>query len=125
MSNERKPVVTSPGALAQMLRTLRLVWRLLQDSRISLFPKLIPFAALIYVVSPIDLIPDFVLGLGQLDDVGIALLGIALFIEMCPRAIVDKYRAALDAEMGPPPKEEDVIDGTYRVVPRDDEARKP
>jgi uncharacterized membrane protein YkvA (DUF1232 family) len=77
------------------------------------------------MLSPIDLIPDFVLGLGQLDDLGIALLGIALFVEMCPRAIVDKHRAALEAEMGPPTKEEDVIDGTYRVVPRDETAPKP
>ena len=125
MSNERKPVVTSPGALAQMLRTLRLVWRLLKDPRVPLFPKLIPLGVIAYIVSPIDLIPDFVLGLGQLDDLGITLLGIALFIEMCPHAIVDEHRAALDAEMGPPPKEEDVIDGTYRVVPRDEEPRKP
>jgi hypothetical protein len=44
---------------------------------------------------------------------------------MCPRPIVSEHRAALDAEMGAPPKEEDVIDGTYRVMPRDDESRQP
>ena len=124
MSEERKPVVASPGALRQIVRSLRLVWRLLKDSRIPLFPKLIPAAALAYVVSPIDLIPDFVLGLGQIDDIGIVILGIALFIELCPRAIVDAHRAALDAEMGDPSKEEDVIDGTYRVV-ADDKSPKP
>lgn len=125
MSNERKPVVTSPGGLAQAVRTLRLVWRLLKDPRISIFPKLIPFAALAYVLSPIDLIPDFVLGLGQVDDFGIALLGVALFIEMCPRVYVDEHRAALDAEMRPPSNNEDVIDGTYRVVQGEDEPRHP
>ena len=125
MSNDKRPVVTSPGALAQAARTLRLVWRLFKDSRVTLLPKLIPVAALIYVVSPIDLLPDFVLGLGQIDDLGIILLGITLFIESCPRVIVAEHRAALDAEMSAPPKEEDVIDGTYRVVPRDDETPKP
>lgn len=124
MSQENKPVVTSPGALRQIVRTLRLVWRLLNDTRISLFPKLIPAAALAYVLSPIDLVPDFVLGLGQIDDVGIVVLGIALFIEMCPRAIVDAHRAALDAEMGVPRKDADVIDGSYRVVD-DDKSAKP
>ena len=123
MSEGRKPVATSPGALKQIVRTLRLVWRLLNDSRVPLFPKLIPIAALAYIVSPIDLIPDLVLGLGQIDDLGIALLGITLFIDMCPRAIVDAHRAALDAEMGAPQKEEDVIDGAYRVVD-DDDSRK-
>ena len=124
MSNERKPVVTSPGALAQLVRQLRLVWRLLKDSRISLFPKLIPLAAVAYIISPIDLLPDFVLGLGQVDDVGIALLGVALFMEVCPRAIVDEHRAALDEPGGGPRGEEQVIDGTYRVVPDDDPSKK-
>ena len=124
MSEERKPVVTSPGVLKQIIQTLRLAWRVLNDSRISLFPKLIPAAALVYVVSPIDLIPDFILGLGQIDDIGIVVLGIALFIEMCPRAIVDAHRAALDAELDAPPKEEDVIDGSYRVMD-DKDSRKP
>jgi uncharacterized membrane protein YkvA (DUF1232 family) len=123
MSNDKKPVVASPGALAQIVRTLRLVWRLLNDPRISLFPKLIPLAAVLYVLSPIDLLPDLVLGFGQLDDVGISMLGIALFIEMCPRAIVDEHRAALAAEMGTPRKEEEVIDGSYRVV--DDDGTPP
>ena len=123
MSDERKPVVASPGALAQLVRNLRLVWRLLKDSRVPLFPKLIPFAALLYIFSPIDLLPDFALGLGQVDDLGILLLGIALFVETCPRAIVDAHRAALDAERAKPRGNEEVIDGTYRVVP-DDEPKK-
>lgn len=123
MSQENKPVVTSPGGLGQVIQTLRLVWRLLNDSRISLFPKLIPAAALVYVISPIDLLPDFVLGLGQIDDLGIVVLAIALFIELCPRAIVEAHRAALNAELHGPRRDEDVIDGTYRVVD-DDQAHK-
>jgi uncharacterized membrane protein YkvA (DUF1232 family) len=124
MSDERKPVIASPNALTQTVRTARLVWRLFKDPRISFLPKLIPVAGLAYVISPIDLIPDFILGLGQLDDIGIVLLAIALFIEFCPRAIVDAHRAALDAEMGVPHANDDtVVDGTYRVVD-DDAPRK-
>jgi uncharacterized membrane protein YkvA (DUF1232 family) len=128
MSQERKPVISAErvGALAQALRTLRLVWRLLRDSRVPIFPKLIILAAAIYVVSPVDLIPDLILGLGQLDDLGIAMLAIALFIELCPRAIVDEHRRAIAAEAGEPSKPPDgeIIEGSSRVVSDNDPTDK-
>lgn len=123
MSEQRKPALTpdTVGVLTQFVRTLRLVWRLLNDSRVSILPKLIIPAAAIYVISPIDLIPDVILGLGQLDDIGVATLAIALFIEFCPHNIVDEHRRAIAAEAGTgSTREEDVIDGTYREV-KDDE----
>jgi uncharacterized membrane protein YkvA (DUF1232 family) len=128
MGQEQKSVITAErvGALAQIVRTLRLVWRLLVDSRVPLFPKLILLVAAIYVISPIDLIPDVILGLGQMDDVAIVFLAIALFIELCPRAIVEEHRAAIAAESGGPVKrsDEEVVDGAFRVVPDDDKADK-
>jgi uncharacterized membrane protein YkvA (DUF1232 family) len=124
MSEQRKPVVAQNqvGALAQIVRTLRLVWRLFNDSRVHWFPKLIIPAAILYVLSPIDLIPDVILGLGQLDDLGVLALAIALFIEFCPRAIVEEHRRALVAESLPAASDENVIEGSYRQV-SDDEPR--
>lgn len=128
MSQEQKPVISAErvGALTQMLRTLRLVWRLLRDSRVPIFPKLIILAAAIYVISPVDLIPDVILGLGQLDDLGVALFAIAVFIELCPRAIVDEHRRAIAAEAGEPAKPPDgeIIEGSSRVVSDDDRSDK-
>ena len=124
MSEQRKPVVVhnQVGALRQLVRILRLAWRLLNDARVSLFPKLIIPAAILYVLSPIDLVPDVILGLGQLDDLGIVALAIALFIEFCPRAVVEEHRRAIDVERAPPPSDENVIEGSYHRVP-DDETR--
>jgi uncharacterized membrane protein YkvA (DUF1232 family) len=121
MSEQRKPVVApaNAGALAQFVRTLWLVWRLLTDARVSGFPKLIIPAAILYVISPIDLIPDLALGLGQLDDLGVVALAIALFIEVCPRAIVEEHRRALVAEGAPPTPDENVIEGSARRIPDD------
>jgi len=128
MSQEQKPVVSAErvGALAQALRTVRLVWRLLCDSRVPLFPKLIILVGAIYIISPVDLVPDVILGLGQLDDLGIAMLAISLFVEMCPRAIVDEHRRAIAAEAGKSarPPEGDIIEGTSRVVSDDDSTDK-
>ena len=56
----------------------RLTWRLLRDPRVALWTKLmLPAVAGMYLLLPIDLIPDFFLGLGQLDDLSI--IGITIF----------------------------------------------
>jgi uncharacterized membrane protein YkvA (DUF1232 family) len=124
MDPTNKPTVAPTNALEQVVRTLRLLWRLFRDSRVSLLPKLIPIAALVYVVSPIDLVPDFILGLGQLDDLGIVMLGIALFIELCPKEIVAEHRRALGAQTSASRSNENVVDGTYRVIHDDEPSRE-
>lgn len=123
MSQPQEPMNTTDrvGALTQLVRTLRLVWRLLFDSRVPVFPKLIILGAAIYVISPIDLIPDVILGLGQLDDIGIVLLAIGLFVELCPRAIVEEHRRAIAEQAGGPilHADDDVIEGSFHVVSDD------
>ena len=47
---------------------------------------ILPALALIYVISPIDLIPDFVLGIGALDDLAILALAIPMLMKE-----VDKF----------------------------------
>ena len=47
---------------------------------------LLPALALLYVISPIDLIPDFVLGIGALDDLAILAFAIPLLLKE-----VDKF----------------------------------
>ncbi|HEX7588827.1 MAG TPA: DUF1232 domain-containing protein [Anaerolineae bacterium] len=128
MSNERKPVISpqNVGAVTQMLRTVRLVWRLLADSRVPIFPKLIILAAAIYVISPVDLIPDLILGLGQLDDLGVAMLAIGVFIQLCPPALVDEHRRAIAAESGGTsnPSDDETIEGSFHVMSDDDPTKK-
>ncbi len=85
----------NPGTVAQVLRSLQLVWRLLLDSRVPVLPKLIIAAVIVYVVSPIDLIPDFIPIAGQIDDLGVLFFGIRFFIEMCPPDIVMEHRRAI------------------------------
>ena len=85
--------------------------------------KLIPPAALAYLVFPVDIISDPLLGLGQLDDLAVLLLGVKLFIEVAPPDIVREHLAALGARIsewrvsgeeksGPPA----VVEGDYTIV---------
>ncbi|MBZ0298912.1 MAG: DUF1232 domain-containing protein [Anaerolineae bacterium] len=77
----------------------RLVWRLLLDTRVSMWHKLIVIAAVAYVLSPLDLIPDFMIGLGQLDDLGILLGSLRLFKSMIPTQIVQEHQEIIDGRV--------------------------
>ena len=65
--------------------TFRLAWRLYRDPRVSpRLKKLVPGLGLLYVLSPIDLVPDLFLGIGQVDDLGV--LGLIMMAAlMLPR----------------------------------------
>jgi len=81
-----------------------LAWRLLLDERVPVMLKLmIPGLVTLYAVSPIDMIPDFLLGFGQLDDIGVILAGLALFVRLAPRQIVEEHRSAMSGQPAAPP----------------------
>ncbi len=110
---------TDPTALLEVWRSAQLVWRLLLDPRVPLFPKLIMGLIVLYVVSPLDVIPEAVfLLVGTLDDLAILFLGTRLFIHLCPPDIVMEHRRAIAGGSTTATKK-DYVDGTYRVVDED------
>src|SRR5689334_3186854 len=87
------------GSLNDVVARGRLVWRLMNDARVPTWIKIgIPVIVLIYFITPIDVIPDFIPVLGQLDDLGVVLLGMSLMIRFSPQYVVDEHRAALGYE---------------------------
>lgn len=100
----------------ELVRQLRLAWRLFKDPRVPWLLKLIPPAALVYILSPIDILPDPGLGLGQLDDLAILLLALKLFIELAPAEVVREHLRALGAriqEWATGEQEPEVIEGEF------------
>jgi uncharacterized membrane protein YkvA (DUF1232 family) len=77
---------------------IRLVWALLRDGRVPAPQKLILVGIGAYLFFPIDLIPDFVPVLGQLDDLAVVLLGLDLFIRSAPVAIVEEHLAKISQD---------------------------
>lgn len=78
--------------LWQLWRQVHLALRLLKDSRVPIWPKSLFSLGLIYLLSPLDLIPDFSLPLlGHLDDLVIFLISVKGFIALCPRRVVQEY----------------------------------
>jgi uncharacterized membrane protein YkvA (DUF1232 family) len=69
----------------------RLVWGLARDGRVPGPQKLILVGIIGYLLMPLDVIPDFIPVLGQLDDVAVVLLGLDLFIKSAPADVVDAH----------------------------------
>ncbi len=85
-----------PGFLKDLTFRGRLIWRLLKDKRVNPFLKLLPIGALIYLISPLDIIPDIALPvIGVLDDAVVLWLGATLFVNLCPDDVVQEHTDAL------------------------------
>ena len=118
------------GFLADLIRQVRLLWRLLNDPRVPTWVKTIPAVILLYLIFPIDLIPDPVLGLGQLDDLVVILLGLKLFRDFSPQAVVREHEADITGQSSSwrvveddsTPKqgvEPPYIDAEYKVIDKE------
>jgi uncharacterized membrane protein YkvA (DUF1232 family) len=83
--------------LAHLPSFLKLFSRLVKDPRVNLAPKLVLLGVLAYVALPIDLVPDFVPGLGQADDVAVLLAGLKLFLRLCPPEVVQEHVKSIAA----------------------------
>jgi uncharacterized membrane protein YkvA (DUF1232 family) len=84
--------------IRRLPRYIRLVWALLRDGRVPAQQKLILVGIGAYVILPIDLIPDFVPVLGQLDDLAVVLLGLDLFIRSAPADLVEEHLAKISQD---------------------------
>jgi len=76
---------------------LKLFSRLVRDPRVSFSPKIVLLFTLAYLVAPVDLLPDFIIGLGQIDDLMILYLGCRLFLKLCPKEVVQEHVQAIAA----------------------------
>jgi len=79
----------------------RLYWSLFWDKRAPVLPKIALALAIIYFVSPLDLLPDFAIpGLGYIDDLAILALALRYFIKAMPKDLVAAKVDAIDKRPG-------------------------
>jgi uncharacterized membrane protein YkvA (DUF1232 family) len=76
----------------------RLAMALMRDSRIPLIARAIPALLILYLAMPIDIIPDFIPVLGQLDDLVITLFGVGALLRLTPRQVLEDHVARLETE---------------------------
>jgi uncharacterized membrane protein YkvA (DUF1232 family) len=100
-------------------RRLWLAWKLLRDPRVSGFKYLLPALLALYVASPIDGIPDFLVGLGQADDIGVVVLGVLILIrvlpKLAPKDVVAEYSHGREPVATAQPGAHDIVDARFTV----------
>jgi uncharacterized membrane protein YkvA (DUF1232 family) len=81
--------------LKRFRKELILAWAILRDARTPASAKLATIAAILYVLSPIDLVPDFIPILGWLDDGIVAMLLLKLAQRLLPVELLDALKAKM------------------------------
>ena len=71
-----------------------------RDPRVPWYARVLILGAVAYAISPIDLIPDVIPVLGQLDDLVIVPAALALAIRMIPPEVLAEHRAAYSKTHG-------------------------
>lgn len=77
-------------------RKLRLALALTRDSRIPLVVRAIPPGLVLYLATPIDVIPDFIPVIGHLDDVVILIVGVGLLLRFTRRSVLEEHVSRLE-----------------------------
>ena len=72
-------------------RLLKLLWRLARDPRVPARSKAILVMLGAYLASPIDVIPDFIPGVGQLDDIAVVAFVLDQMLNRVPPHVVVEH----------------------------------
>jgi uncharacterized membrane protein YkvA (DUF1232 family) len=120
-SSSSSDLQETAGFFGGLIRQARLAWRLLRDGRVPSWVKVIPVIGLVYLVSPIDLLPDWVLpGLGQMDDIALILLALKMFVDLSPPGVVGEHMHDLSGagrtERAANTHDGPTIDATYSLL---------
>jgi uncharacterized membrane protein YkvA (DUF1232 family) len=90
---------TVMGTISEIPNFLRLLYGLITDSRVNSLDKIVVAGAIAYILLPIDVIPDFVPFLGEVDDVFLLILALQRLIANAGRAVVQAYWPGDPAEL--------------------------
>lgn len=94
MNKEKRPMTYDPDAnmIRNLFTQIRLTWLLLWDWRVPFWVKSIFYTSLLYVASPIDLVPEaLLLFLGYVDDIGALIIGMKMLMELSPAEVVAEH----------------------------------
>jgi uncharacterized membrane protein YkvA (DUF1232 family) len=82
-------------------KELLMAWAVLRDPRAPRAAKLATLLAVLYVVSPIDLVSDFIPVLGWLDDGIVAYLLLQLAFKFLPPDLMSALRSKVETRVRP------------------------
>ena len=105
-----------PGLLRTLFSHLHLAGRLLREPRVPIHVKVVPVLAALYVISPLDVVPDVLPIIGEIDDLTLVVIALVVFLKVCPPAAVAFHRGAIAERrpFAPMSTTDDVIDAEWR-----------
>lgn len=77
----------------ELVRHLRIVSGAILHPRVPWYAKLVCVCSVMYVVSPVQLIPNFIPVLGQMDDVFVLGVSVKLLTRSVPRDVIQECEA--------------------------------
>ena len=97
MSKRRRMKSIMRDLLLFVPNLLRLLFALLKDPRVSSADKAILAGTIIYVIAPIDVIPDFIPFIGQIDDSYLVAVSILRLLNRASkRVVLDHWKGEYD-----------------------------
>ena len=110
----------APRLLPKVIKFVVLAWRLTFDKRVSIFLRMLVPLAIVYVISPVDLLRDRVPIIGRFDDLIVLGLALLFLTKLAAPTIVGEHMGVEPKSDRPEDKDpESVVDGTSRLI--DDE----
>lgn len=79
--------------MTSIIHKIQLLWRAFRDPRVPTAAKALLVGGLVYGVSPLDVVPDIIPILGQLDDIGV-LVVVFLFFYRASAHVRKKHEQA-------------------------------
>ena len=92
---------TVSGVIRQIPMYLRLLGGLLTDRRVPPIDKILVGAAIVYILMPLDFIPDFIPFLGEVDDVFLLVTALQRLISNAGKRVVMDYWQGAASELDP------------------------
>jgi len=96
----------SGSVFGELLMKIKLILRLMGDSRVNIFLKILPIAGLAYWILPLPL--DNMIPV--VDDAAVVWLGSYLFIELCPPQVVQEHMEQLTSNMTVADNYDEIVD---------------
>ncbi len=94
------PYIPQGNFIRELIQQAKLAYNLILDPRVHPVTKLIPVVALGYLLLPIDIAPDVIPLLGQLDDAAVLMIGLRMFFEFAPPGVVEEHLKRLVEKVG-------------------------
>jgi uncharacterized membrane protein YkvA (DUF1232 family) len=90
---------TAMGGIKQLPQYLQLLWGLMTDRRVAGIDKMLVAGAIAYILMPIDMIPDFIPFIGEVDDLYLLMVAVQRLIGNAGRSVLLAHWSGDPAEL--------------------------